>query len=133
MHRMMRLFPLLAFAAIGCGPPGGGSILSRHGSCGVPTDGIIFLSWTIRGAAPSTASCQGIDQLSITIDGDRCSATIAPVPCTLDRWRYDGLTEGLVTATVTALSVNGSTVAEGQVTAQLDNVVPSSPTAVDLR
>jgi hypothetical protein len=130
----MRVLVVLFLA--GCGAPGFGSpMLTRRGgsACGENPDGIVLLGWTIRGAAPTATSCQGIDHLSVDIDAGGCGATIAPVPCALDRWRYDNLPEGSVVATVSALDSNGRTVATGSAQLNLTASVPASPAAIDLK
>jgi hypothetical protein len=129
---LMRTLAILFLA--GCGAPGfGDPMLTRRGSgCGTP-DGIVLLGWTIRGATPSSASCNGIDHLSIDIDAGGCGATIAPVPCALDRWRYDNLPNGSIIATVNALDANGRVVASGSTQLNLGSSAPSSPAPVDLQ
>jgi hypothetical protein len=118
-----------------CGAPGfGDPMLTRHGSaCGSTPDGVVLLGWTIRGAAPTSASCAGIDHLSVDIDGGGCGATIAPVPCALDRWRYDNLPVGSVVATVNALDSGGRVVASGSAQLNLTSAVPSSPAPINLQ
>jgi hypothetical protein len=127
---MTRLLPILL---LGCGAPFGSSHLTRHGTCGTPTDGIVSLAWTIRSAAPSTQSCSSIDHMSIQIENGSCGATIEPVPCALDRWRYDGMPEGPVDITVTALDRNNNVVASGSLSLQLSTAAPAAPSPLDLR
>ncbi len=127
----MRSLVLLGLFA--CGDVGGGSILTRHGQCDTAFGGVVLLSWTIRGAAPSAASCQGIDHLSIDIENGACAVTISPVPCALDKWRYDNLPEGSVTATVSAVGPTGATVASGATVVSLTATVPTSPAPINLQ
>src|SRR5437870_9382918 len=128
----MRALAFLLLA--GCGGATmafGDPMLTRRGSGCSATEGIVLLGWTLRSAAPSAASCQGIDHLSVDIDAGGCGATIAPVPCTLDRWRYDHLPEGSIIATVNALDASGRTVASGSAQLTLTTSVPSSPSKID--
>jgi hypothetical protein len=130
MHQMSRLL-LLALLA-GC--DSGNVLLARHhGTCNTPGDGVLLLAWTIRGAAPSTASCAGIDHLTVDVENAQCGVTIEPVPCGLDRWRYDNLYEGPVTVVVSALNSNGLTVASGSTAVDLTSSVPGSPAMLDLQ
>ena len=127
---------LLCLLLAGCGGSttafGDPMLTRRGGGCGA-TEGIVLLGWTIRGAAPSSTSCQGIDHLSVDIDAGGCGATIAPVPCALDRWRYDHMPEGSIVATVNALSASGGIVASGSAQLNLTTAVPSSPAPIDLQ
>src|SRR5438128_2312997 len=88
------VIPLLA----GCAPP------VESGSDGPPhvelsgsvagTGGKVFIQWTLGGAAPSEESCAGVDHLTLSLFYAQGRVTIAPIPCTIGRFRYDGLPTG---------------------------------------
>jgi hypothetical protein len=128
MGRLLLLIPVL----YGCDFGGPTSMLVRHGDCGL-IDGVLSLAWTIRGATPSAASCQGIDHLSVDIDNDLCGATISPVPCVLDKWRYDNMPEGSVNIAISALDRSGATVAAGYTVVDLGPAPPPSPAPINLQ
>jgi hypothetical protein len=58
--------------------------------------------------------------------------TIEPVPCALDRWRYDHLPQGRTTVNVSLFDRSGNPAGGGSVQVDLESEVPSSPTTLDL-
>src|SRR6516164_2513839 len=70
-------------------------------------NGKLFMSWTIGGQAPSVSACTGIDHLTLTLDDNYQTATVDPIPCTLTRFRYDGLFEGPSTVRLDAIDTAG--------------------------
>jgi hypothetical protein len=133
MPEMRILF--LVFGLIGCDfdPTGFGSpTLTRHGSCDAH-DGIVSLAWTINGAKPTAESCQGIQKLVVSLEGDACGASISPVPCAIDKWRYDHIVEGRVDVVISALDNAGRLVGEGSTVVNLTRSVPAMPAPIDIR
>src|SRR5690349_10169676 len=58
-------------------------------------DGRVYFRWTIDGQVPTDALCAGVDHLALVLDYDGGGrVSIAPIPCTLDRFRYDKLATG---------------------------------------
>jgi hypothetical protein len=97
-------------------------------------DGVLLISWTMRGQAPSATSCSGIDHLEVDIAPLDCDAVaIAPVSCQLTRFRYDGFPEGPARIGVSALDATGTLVASGIVDVELTGTAPSSPVPIDMQ
>jgi hypothetical protein len=133
MLRMRFLFLLTALIGCDFDPVGFGTpTITRRGSCDAH-DGIVSLAWTIRGQTPTATSCQGIQKLVVSLDGANCGATITPVPCALDKRRYDHIVEGRVTVNISALDNAGNEVAHGETIVDLTRSVPSMPVALDVR
>jgi hypothetical protein len=94
--------------------------------------GILSLAWTVSGSVPSTEACAGVDHLELTLAPDACQGVlIEPIPCALDRFRYDHLPEG--PATVQLQSVGGTRRIGGSARVDLSPAVPAVPTPLDLR
>jgi hypothetical protein len=118
----------ITFAA--CGPPHG----QPFQSCDVPADGILLLRWTVRGAAPSAASCAGVDHLVVSVSTQACGgASIEPVPCALDKFRYDNFPRGAADVAVTAVDAHDATLLSGSTTADLEPNASAPPASLDLR
>ncbi len=135
-----RIFLTLAVTVVtavtaGCDGSDFGNPRLTHsgGGCAGAEDGVIVLTWTIRGAAPSATSCSGIDHLELDLEGQSCDVTIEPIPCMDDHWRYDQLPEGQVQATLTALNSAGAVVATAVQEVNLTGDVPPSPTPLALQ
>jgi len=134
----MRTWILLGMVlgGAGCGdlsPGFGNPSVSRRGDgCDGAQDGVLVLAWTIRGAAPTAASCAGIDHLEVDLSSAACNVGIEPIPCALDHWRYDHLPDGDDQISVTALDGDGNPTAAGVVEVSLNSSVPS-PAPIDLR
>ncbi len=80
------------------------------------------------GAPPSTASCARVDHLQLTLAySDGSGVDIAPIPCTLTRFRYDNLPEGDATVEIDALDGSGCPVATGQAALHLAPTIPAAP------
>lgn len=116
----------LAVAAAGCG--GGSS--SSHPS----TNGILWLSWTIKGAPVSDTTCKNIDHLFLTMDTTSGALTIEPIPCLRGLgWEYDGLIEGNNVVILDALDANGATTLEGVADVTVTGTKPAMPAPIDLQ
>jgi hypothetical protein len=113
-------------AAVGCG--GGGS--SMHPA----SDGIVWLSWTVKGAAVSDTSCKGIDHLFLTMNTEAGALTIEPIPCLRGLgWEYDGLPEGNNLVILDAIDAQGVTTLEGVTPDDVTATRPPTPTPIDLQ
>src|SRR5689334_22268440 len=110
---------LLGLAHAACRPFGSGGTDDNSPAVvdDVPRrgDGRVFVAWTLGGAAPSEAACAGVDHLELRLDygtgGE--DVRVAPIPCSLDRFRYDALPVGTATLTLRAVDANGCALAEG--------------------
>jgi len=117
----------LVVAAAGCGGGGGGS---SH----PPSNGILWLSWTVKGAAVSDTTCKNIDHLFLTMDTTVGALTIEPIPCLRGLgWEYDGLIEGNNVVILDALDANGATTLEGVAEVAVTSTKPAMPAPVDLQ
>ncbi len=123
---MRWLFALLLASA--CGDLG-----SSRPVCTRRSDGALLISWTVNGQDPSDDACSGIDHLILTLLADSCQVRIAPVPCALDRLRYDHLPDGQGSVTLEALNPGNCVVARGVADVQLGTEPPAIPTPVAIR
>ncbi len=104
-------------------------------ACRTGNAGIVEISWTVRGAAATAVSCNGIDHLELDISPQLCEgASIEPIPC-IDgaKWRYDGLPQGPAQLALIAIDTMGNPTLQGTTAVDLEAGVPSSPTPIDLR
>ncbi len=121
---------LIGLTLVGCGKL---PQQQPHFSCNAPQDGIVLISWTVRGAAPSSTSCAGIDHLVVEFDTQACGGgSIEPVPCDLTKWRYDDLPRGPAQILVTAVDANGNATLQGGVNVILEPSVPPTPSTLNL-
>lgn len=73
---------------------GGSEVCARDSSCALPSDvRQVDVTWTIRGAAASVASCGTHPDLYISFIGDDASDTLGftPVPCRTGQFIIDKL------------------------------------------
>lgn len=127
---------LVSFAfGVGCGslhgPNGqGGQTGSYSGAPGTPAGlgaGKIFIDWTVAGQPPSKAACAGVDHLDLRLSSAWGDVTISPIPCTLTRFRYDGLPDGPGTLSLDAHDASGCPVSSGSVDLTVGDTVPDAP------
>jgi hypothetical protein len=124
----------IASAAIACGPSTGfRTIPSDPQSCNSGRQGIIYLSWTLKGGPPTTLNCAPYSQLRLSLNSSCGFLEIEPIPCAEDHWRYDQLPEGPAVATVDALDARGNALLSGTTNLTLAASAPAMPVAVDLR
>lgn len=123
---MRWLFALLL--ASSCGDTG-----SSRSACTRRPDGVLVISWTVNGQDPGSEACGGVDHLVLTLVADSCQVRISPVPCNLDRLRYDRLPDGPGTVMLEALSASNCVVARGAAPVDLRTEPPSTPTPVAIR
>jgi hypothetical protein len=110
----------------GCGGGSGGGSHSR-------SDGILWLSWTVRGAAVSDATCSGIDHLELTMQTAAGTVSIEPIPCLRGLgWEYDNLPEGDNFVILDGLDSRGFTIVEGSSPVTLTATKPPTPAPIDL-
>ena len=116
----------LTVAAAGCG--GGGS--SSHPS----TNGILWLSWTVKGAPVSDTTCKNIDHLFLTMNTTAGALTIEPIPCLRGLgWEYDGVIEGNNVVILDAFDANGLNTLEGVAEVAVTDMKPAAPAPIDLQ
>lgn len=90
--------------------------------------GRIFVAWSIDGRSPDPALCGNIDRLSLKLsfrDGTRVK--IEPIPCVLDRFRYDGMPLGNADLTLTGFDPRGCVLTEGAATVAISSTQPTTP------
>ncbi len=98
------------------------------------TNGILWLSWTIKGAPVSDTTCKNIDHLFLTMDTTSGEVTIEPIPCLRGLgWEYDGLIEGNNVVVLDALDANGVATLEGVAQVAVTAMKPAMPAAIDLQ
>ena len=121
------LVPLLwgCFGVDPSSPPSGGQ--GPAVASGPQGDGKLFIQWTLGGQPPSDTSCAGVDQLRLSLVYVNDSVTIEPIPCTLNRFRYDGLPAGVATLQLDALDAQGCRVARGIAPDTLTPTLPDTP------
>jgi len=133
MRRLHRFVTLVACAA-GLGLAGGGGCggdVSRSDAC--TGDASLFISWSF-GTEPLATACaaRGVDHLEVSVENS-CVVTISPVPCALDRFRYDKQLAGGAVIGVVALDARGNLLASGRVATTLGPTIPSTPVPITLR
>lgn len=142
--RVVRVLGLLAAASLvgatGCmfdtghGPGDPGSDPSADDAGGTTGKGRILIAWTIGGKPASADTCGGsptIDHLELRLDtswGD--SVTIAPIPCALDRFRYDNLPSGDLAFRLSAVDKNRCELARARGSARVSETLPADPSPV---
>ena len=70
--------------------------------------GRIFIAWTIGGKAPDAAGCGPVHHLSLELQYHHGSTKVDPIPCALDRFRYDRLPTGDADAVLTGSTAPGA-------------------------
>ena len=113
----------------------GSSHVNPGGPFGCPerSDGIILLDWTVDGQAPSMTSCAGIAKMSLFLDNQFCGEVeIDPVPCALDKFRYDTLPEGPAEVLLQGFDSRGVIKVQGTAMVTLTATLPAKPTPVSL-
>ena len=124
--------PLIAFGPSACGPgapPDQGYVTPDATSQGsvAGTGGKLFVNWTLDGSAPTAALCKSIDHLTLALFYAQGRVTIDPIPCTLTRFRYDGLPPGSADLEIGGYDARGCLVLDGTARITLTQTVPASP------
>jgi len=115
----------IAVAASGCG--GGGQ--PQHPA----NDGVLWLSWTVKGAAVSDTTCHAIDHLYLTMNTEAGALSIEPIPCLRGLgWEYDGLPEGNNVVILDAFDAAGDVTLEGVGGVAVTATKPAMPVPIDL-
>lgn len=134
-----RAFAFVASLALfvgGCGfgDGFGGSGDSDEGThySGPTGGGKLLIAWTLDGAPPSDATCAAIDHLVLGLDYDDGSrVAISPIPCSLTRFRYDGLPAGHATLSLGAYdSTERCLLAQARAPLTLSTILPDAPAPV---
>jgi hypothetical protein len=116
------------FGAVAAGCGGGGSS-SHPGNMG-----ILWLSWTVKGAEVSDTTCKGIDHIELTMDTNAGAITIEPIPCLRGLgWEYDGLYEGNNVVILDAFDLIGNITLEGVSSVTVTDTKPATPAPIDLQ
>jgi hypothetical protein len=96
-------------------------------------DGILWISWTVRGQPVSEATCKSVDHLTLTMDGPGGALSIEPIPCLRGLgWEYDGLPEGNSFVQLDGYDTNGFVTLEGATTVAVTATRAAMPAPVDL-
>ncbi|MCU1278415.1 MAG: hypothetical protein JWM53_1961 [bacterium] len=96
-------------------------------------DGILWISWTVRGQPVSDSVCKGVDHLALTMETSGGGLSIEPIPCLRGLgWEYDGLPEGNNFVIVDGYDVNGFVTLEGSSTVAVTAAKPTTPAPIDL-
>jgi hypothetical protein len=95
--------------------------------------GILLIDWTVHGQAASTASCSGVDKITLFLDSQLCGQVeIEPIVCAMDKLRYDELPEGPGEVVLQGTDARGRLVVSGSAMVDLTTAVPSQPTQLAL-
>ncbi|MSP63070.1 MAG: hypothetical protein EXR72_22580 [Myxococcales bacterium] len=89
--------------------------------------GKIFIQWTLAGQPPSPAACTGVDHLDVRLETSTAQVTISPVPCTLTRFRFDGMPEGPGNLLITGFDASGCRVTSGAARLTVVTTQPTDP------
>jgi hypothetical protein len=117
----------VAVAASGCGGGGGGP--TQHPA----SDGVLWLSWTVKGATVSDTTCHAIDHLYLTMNTEAGALSIEPIPCLRGLgWEYDGLPEGNNVVILDAFDAAGNATLEGIASVTVTATKPAMPAPIDL-
>jgi hypothetical protein len=96
-------------------------------------DGILWISWTVRGQPVSTTSCNGVDHLTLTMDTASGGLSIDPIPCLRGPgWEYDGLPEGNNFVILDGYDAQGFVTLEGSSTVAVTSTRAATPAPIDL-
>jgi hypothetical protein len=102
--------------------------------CSGGENGIVLLSWTVRGAPASDVSCRGVDHLALEVWPELGSGfVIEPIPCMLGRLRYDHLPEGPARVRLDGVDASGNVVVSGVASFDLRPDPNAAPAQLDLR
>jgi hypothetical protein len=105
-------------------------------SCDSPTDGKLFVIWTLRGLPADATACNGISKMAVELSPDQCagSVEIAPVPCERDGkgWRYDNLPRGGGYVRITAYDLSSHPMMSGYARVDVEPDLPAAPASVAL-
>lgn len=93
-------------------------------------EGKILVRWTVAGKPASAEVCAGIDHLSLTLVGVTTEARIEPIPCGLDRFRFDRLPEGPASLRLRALDAKSCVLAEARAAVDIGRTLPLEPSPV---
>jgi hypothetical protein len=98
-----------------------------------PQDGILWISWTVRGQLVSSTSCNGVDHMSLTMSTPAGGLSIDPIPCLRGLgWEYDGLPEGNHVVILDAYDARGFVTLEGSSTVAVEPTRADTPAPIDL-
>jgi hypothetical protein len=112
-------------------------LLALAGCGGKPTqpahDGILWISWTVRGQPVSTTSCASIDHIVLTMDTAGGGLSIEPIPCLRGLgWEYDGLPAGNNFVILDAYDTHDVVTLEGASTVAVTATRAATPAPIDL-
>lgn len=132
MRRLRRFVTSLGCAVALAGAGGCGDVSRSDGCFG---DASLYISWSFGSEAPAIACpARGVDHLEVAVESGTCAGVvIAPVPCTLDRFRYDKQHPGPAIITVTAVDGADRIIASGSTSVTLGATVPAAPFPITLR
>jgi hypothetical protein len=125
---------LVAALVAGCGSGTGHGGGGGFSACPAGMNGILFIDWTVRGAAPGMTSCDGIVKLTLFLDNQLCGEVqIDPISCALDRFRYDQLPLGPAMVTLQGYDARDVLQIAGSGPVTLTAMLPAAPTTIALQ
>ncbi len=131
MRHVAAILTVLGVAAAGCGSGNGGT--GGGGQQG-SNQGILFVSWTVKGEAVSDTACMGIDHLTLTMQTEAGDVEIEPIPCLRGLgWEYDGLPEGFNVVILDAFNAQGQNTLEGVSDVTVSSTKPAMPAPIPLQ
>lgn len=116
----------------------GGCVLGDNGapptlSCdGDGREGIVSITWTINGAPPSAESCAGIARLQLRVTSSCNDGVISPVPCDLDKVRFDRQPYGDLLLELQAIGASEQLLLDGVINYAASSSPPSAPALISL-
>jgi hypothetical protein len=115
--------------------PGCGGRSERVTGCSTRADGIVKVTWTVRGDIASRVSCQGISSLAIALTPESCQGNlvISPIPCELGKLRYDTLPRGPAILELVGLDARDRPMVRDAALVELTEEVPDEGIPLDLR
>lgn len=117
----------LSLGVLGLGGCGAGSYYPEQ------RPGVIVIAWTVNGLPASPDACAGVDHMDMTFqDSSGALVTVSPIPCTLDRFRYENLPLGSAALRIRAYRGGGDNcpLGEGIVRLRVSETPPETPSPV---
>lgn len=128
---MMRFSLALLLLSSGClfGDNGAPPVFTCDGD---GREGIVSITWTINGAPPSAESCAGIARLQLRVTSSCDDGVISPVPCELDKVRFDRQPYGDLLLELQAIGASEQLLLDGAINYTALSSPPSTPALISL-
>ena len=95
-------------------------------------NGVLSIQWTIDGQAPSETTCQGIARMQLRVESSCNLGVISPIPCNLDKLRFDQQPKGDLQLTLEAIGTSEDLRASGSISFYARASVPNTPTLIEV-